>query len=482
MNSSDDNEEFTSELDLDIDLGFSSTKKDGLEETELDLDFGSNDIVAMVSTIRDYLFKLQKHPNKYNLINSYPENTFFRCFYLLSDTFKQEDISLDLEDLLEVEHSLRLALKFVNNIMVNIISDNFNKNINLKHLFDLVDSNSNSYKTLLEFNFFLINNNGKIFPDSKSFISLFNFNYEKSTESLIALELSDVTWPLQWEISTIPVFDNLHQVLKSIFANLKKAIEVELINTSPNLLKLINGNFGLLTQILQVTKNLDNLVKMNNKVLAGLGKPHKTDDESKGFLFKSICEVFPILLQNIQQLNDAAMKDLKLKTVRRLASKIILVSKIDFYKSWLDGSSGLTCHMEMVKTIENWIENDKPKMNEMVDNDAKPLPIPKDNNYVDGKNKKAKRRAGVKLTKYRNRFKHTGKLDILQNRLAFGKEESFINGNDQYMDGKEDIGLGMAADSLTRLKKAKKTPNQTSKSSLKSKGKSKHKGKGKVLK
>ena len=483
MNPSDNQFDFNNDLDLEIDLNdnfVDETTSITQDEPKLSLsiDFDTKNLVSIITNIRDYLFKLQKQPSQYKLEESYSENIFLKAFNICNEEIKQQENSLPLSDLLEFDHSLRLSLKFLTNIMINIINDDFNNNIDLKKIFNIIDKDSISYTNILIFNKFLIDNNGKKFIDAQSFIQAVNFNNDKSIESLISLELSDVIWPFNWDIITIiPIFEKINKITTSIFINMSEIIKIQMMKIAPNLLNLLNSQFDILKKILMVTKSLENLVKMNNKTLAKLGKKTRSDDETKGFLFKNIYELFPILAEHEKQLSEALMHQLKIKTVQRLSSKIILVAKIDFYNSSKDGVKGLDYHMDMVRTIENWIENDQPKLNQMIDNDLKPLAIPKDNNYVDGKNKKGKRRAGTKLTKYRQKFKKTGKLDILQNRIEFGKEETFLGGKDQYMDNMEDSGLGMAVENITKLKNAERRKNKIGQSNNNKKKINKNKGK-----
>ncbi|XBW34512.1 hypothetical protein QEN19_000059 [Hanseniaspora menglaensis] len=455
MSLNNNNFELDSDLDLEIDLSGNDQKNEiSSIENELISGDGLKDPVTTIATIRDYFFKLQKQPEAFESIVSYPamlNELIFECKEKV-----QHDTSISLSDLFQLDHSSRLLLKFINNIIINIINKKFSSKIDLIKLFNIIDNTSMSYVNILNFNNFLLHSNKVLFKSSEEFIEKVNFTENTSLNSLLTLEVADVVWPFKWDISIIDIFSKLSTVIKSIFTILDQKIKAKLMETVPNLINLFNGNFEIITQIFTITKGLENLIKMNNKTLAGLGKIQRKDSETTSFLFKSINKIFPILIENEKLVNDIMMKQLKLKIVQRLSSKILLVAKIDFYSSSPDGSKGLDYHMDMIQTIENWIENDQPNLEKLANKDLKPLSIPKDNNYVDGKNKKAKKRAGEKLTKYRQKFKKTGKLDILQNRIEFGKEEKFSNGKDQYMDNMEDGGLGMASSELAKLKNHQK--------------------------
>ncbi|KAL6930261.1 hypothetical protein ACO0R3_003366 [Hanseniaspora guilliermondii] len=456
------NLELDLDLDLDIDTDLIDVNKPGeqslsYENTGFTLPDDTDDIIVICSAIKDFYYNLQKQslPEDGSQDNSYMQSKQIIQWFNKVVSILNYENNMSFDDLIQLIHILRLTTKFLNNIVIKCIKKNLNyeSSLDLSKIFDIIDDQSLDFKVLISFSNFLIHNT--TFNSTNEFLNTikqqFNVNVEKL--NLISLQITDVTFPIEFTFQFKEIFKDLFleivRVNKLLLDKISAAVDVIL----PNIKKLLNNRTDVILFLFSITKTIENLIKMNHKTLAGIGKSNK--NEESGYLYKRIETIFPTLIENKPLLNDIQYNKIKMKTVQRLANKVILLSRVDYYKGSPKGHKGEEYYKEMIETINKWIENDRPKLNSLVDNDLKPLPIPKDNNYVDKKNRKGKRRAGKKLTKYRHRFQHTGKLDKLKNQLEFGKKESFVDGKDQYMDDMDDNGLGMAADKYKKLLKEK---------------------------
>lgn len=452
------------DLDLELDLDINTDLIDAIEPIEqathndknvFRLPDDTKDIMVIYAVIKDFYYKLQKQsfPNDGFQSNCYLQSDQILKWFNISIDILNDDNNLSFEDLIQLIHMLRLITKFLNNIIIKGINANFDhdSSLNLSKIFDFIDDHSLDFTVLLSFSFFLVQNT--TFNSTNEFLAIikeqFNLNAEKL--NLISLEITDAIFPIVFNIEYRETLRDLFLNTERIFKILLDKVSVSIQLNIPNINQLLSNRRDVILFLFSITRNIESLVKMNHKTLIGIGKSNKK--EEFGYLYKKIECLFPTLLESKSLLNAIQYSKLKMKTVQRLANKIILLSRVDYYKGSPNGDRGKEYYNEMIETIDKWIENDRPKLNSQLDNDLKPLPIPKDNNYVDKKNKKGKRRAGKKLTKYRHRFQHTGKLDRLKNQLEFGKKETFAEGKDQYMDDADDNGLGMAAENYKKLLK-----------------------------
>lgn len=454
------------DLDLELDLDINTDSIDVNEPIEqvihhvnnvFSLPEDTKDIMIICAAIKDFYYELQKQavPKDDSQKDSYLQSEQILKWLNRSMHIINEDNNISFEDLVQLIHMLRLTTKFLNNIAIKGIKTNFDyeSKLNLSKIFDIIDDNSYDFTVILSFGTFLVQNT--TFNGTNELLAIFKeqFNLNAEKLNIISLEITDVIFPVEFNIKFRKTLKDLFLNIEGVYKLILDKVSVSIERHIPNINQLISSRTDVILFLFSITKNIENLMKMNHKTLIGIGKSNK--NEESGYLFKKIEALFPTLLESKFLLNVIQYNTLKMKTVQRLASKIILLSRVDYYKGSPNGDKGKEYYNEMIETIDKWIENDRPKLNSQLDNDMKPLPIPKDNNYVDKKNRKGKRRAGKKLTKYRHRFQHTGKLDKLKNQLEFGKKEFFVEGKDQYMDDMEDNGLGMAADKYKKLLKKK---------------------------
>ena len=448
------------DLDLEINTDFidtiESNEQQSLSNDSINffLEEGTEDVVVILEAIKDFYFKLQKSTN----IN---DDDFYKSYFQtgeipkwlnkIKQLFNDEARTFAFSDLIELTHISRLLIKFLNNIAINNINKNLKNGslINLRKIFDIIDDNSLSFTILSQYSAFLIE--ASTFVDAQNFLDTLKsyVDIDADKENLITLQLIDTVYPFTLNIDFKESLRELYKNVNDIYNLISIQLHVEFDRNVPNIKELLNSNTNVLLYIFSIVKNIQNLLKMNHKTLANIGKSNNRNESA--YLYKNIEAIFPILLDKKPLLNDILYNQVKVKTTQRLANKIILLSRVDFHKGSQNGDTGKQYYTEMVQTINNWIENDRPNVNSLANNDLKPLPIPKDNNYVDKKNKKSKKRAGKKLTKYRQRFQHTEVLDKLKNQLEFGKKETFTDGKDQYLDDMEDNGLGMAAEKYKKL-------------------------------
>lgn len=448
------------DLDLEINTDFidtiESNEQQSLSNDSINffLEEGTEDVVVILEAIKDFYFKLQKSTN----IN---DDDFYKSYFQtgeipkwlnkIKQLFNDEARTFAFSDLIELTHISRLLIKFLNNIAINNINKNLKNGslINLKKIFDIIDDNSLSFTILSQYSTFLIE--ASTFVDAQNFLDTLKsyVDIDADKENLITLQLIDTVYPFTLNIDFKEPLRELYTNVNDIYNLISIQLHVEFDRNVPNIKELLNSNTNVLLYIFSIVKNIQNLLKMNHKTLANIGKSNNRNESA--YLYKNIEAIFPILLDKKPLLNDILYNQVKVKATQRLANKIILLSRVDFHKGSQNGDTGKQYYTEMVQTINNWIENDRPNVNSLANNDLKPLPIPKDNNYVDKKNKKSKKRAGKKLTKYRQRFQHTEVLDKLKNQLEFGKKETFTDGKDQYLDDMEDNGLGMAAEKYKKL-------------------------------
>lgn len=448
------------DLDLEINTDFidtiESNEQQSLSNDSINffLEEGTEDVVVILEAIKDFYFKLQKSTN----IN---DDDFYKSYFQtgeipkwlnkIKQLFNDEARTFAFSDLIELTHISRLLIKFLNNIAINNINKNLKNGslINLRKIFDIIDDNSLSFTILSQYSTFLIE--ASTFVDAQKFLDTLKsyVDIDADKENLITLQLIDTVYPFTLNIDFKEPLRELYKNVNDIYNLISIQLHVEFDRNVPNIKELLNSNTNVLLYIFSIVKNIQNLLKMNHKTLANIGKSNNRNESA--YLYKNIEAIFPILLDKKPLLNDILYNQVKVKATQRLANKIILLSRVDFHKGSQNGDTGKQYYTEMVQTINNWIENDRPNVNSLANNDLKPLPIPKDNNYVDKKNKKNKKRAGKKLTKYRQRFQHTEVLDKLKNQLEFGKKETFTDGKDQYLDDMEDNGLGMAAERYKKL-------------------------------
>lgn len=448
------------DLDLEINTDFidtiESNEQQSLSNDSINffLEEGTEDVVVILEAVKDFYFKLQKSTN----IN---DDDFYKSYFQtgeipkwlnkIKQLFNDEARTFAFSDLIELTHISRLLIKFLNNIAINNINKNLKNGslINLRKIFDIIDDNSLSFTILSQYSAFLIE--ASTFVDAQNFLDTLKsyVDIDADKENLITLQLIDTVYPFTLNIDFKESLRELYKNVNDIYNLISIQLHVEFDRNVPNIKELLNSNTNVLLYIFSIVKNIQNLLKMNHKTLANIGKSNNRNESA--YLYKNIEAIFPILLDKKPLLNDILYNQVKVKTTQRLANKIILLSRVDFHKGSQNGDTGKQYYTEMVQTINNWIENDRPNVNSLANNDLKPLPIPKDNNYVDKKNKKSKKRAGKKLTKYRQRFQHTEVLDKLKNQLEFGKKETFTDGKDQYLDDMEDNGLGMAAEKYKKL-------------------------------
>jgi len=448
------------DLDLEINTDFidtiESNEQQSLSNDSINffLEEGTEDVVVILEAVKDFYFKLQKSTN----IN---DDDFYKSYFQTGEIpkwlnkikhlFNDEARTFAFSDLIELTHISRLLIKFLNNIAINNINKNLKNGslINLRKIFDIIDDNSLSFTILSQYSAFLIE--ASTFVDAQNFLDTLKsyVDIDADKENLITLQLIDTVYPFTLNIDFKESLRELYKNVNDIYNLISIQLHVEFDRNVPNIKELLNSNTNVLLYIFSIVKNIQNLLKMNHKTLANIGKSNNRNESA--YLYKNIEAIFPILLDKKPLLNDILYNQVKVKTTQRLANKIILLSRVDFHKGSQNGDTGKQYYTEMVQTINNWIENDRPNVNSLANNDLKPLPIPKDNNYVDKKNKKSKKRAGKKLTKYRQRFQHTEVLDKLKNQLEFGKKETFTDGKDQYLDDMEDNGLGMAAEKYKKL-------------------------------
>ncbi|GMM43085.1 hypothetical protein DAHU10_039950 [Hanseniaspora uvarum] len=448
------------DLDLEINTDFidpiESNEQQSLSNDSINffLEEGTEDVVVILEAIKDFYFKLQKSTN----IN---DDDFYKSYFQtgeipkwlnkIKQLFNDEARTFAFSDLIELTHISRLLIKFLNNIAINNINKNLKNGslINLRKIFDIIDDNSLSFTILSQYSTFLIE--ASTFVDAQNFLDTLKsyVDIDANKENLITLQLIDTVYPFTLNIDFKEPLRELYTNVNDIYNLISIQLHVEFDRNVPNIKELLNSNTNVLLYIFSIVKNIQNLLKMNHKTLANIGKSNNRNESA--YLYKNIEAIFPILLDKKPLLNDILYNQVKVKATQRLANKIILLSRVDFHKGSQNGDTGKQYYTEMVQTINNWIENDRPNVNSLANNDLKPLPIPKDNNYVDKKNKKSKKRAGKKLTKYRQRFQHTEVLDKLKNQLEFGKKETFTDGKDQYLDDMEDNGLGMAAEKYKKL-------------------------------
>lgn len=448
------------DLDLEINTDFidtiESNEQQSLSNDSINffLEEGTEDVVVILEAIKDFYFKLQKSTN----IN---DDDFYKSYFQtgeipkwlnkIKQLFNDEARTFAFSDLIELTHISRLLIKFLNNIAINNINKNLKNGslINLRKIFDIIDDNSLSFTILSQYSTFLIE--ASTFVDAQNFLDTLKsyVDIDADKENLITLQLIDTVYPFTLNIDFKESLRELYKNVNDIYNLISIQLHVEFDRNVPNIKELLNSNTNVLLYIFSIVKNIQNLLKMNHKTLANIGKSNNRNESA--YLYKNIEAIFPILLDKKPLLNDILYNQVKVKATQRLANKIILLSRVDFHKGSQNGDTGKQYYTEMVQTINNWIENDRPNVNSLANNDLKPLPIPKDNNYVDKKNKKSKKRAGKKLTKYRQRFQHTEVLDKLKNQLEFGKKETFTDGKDQYLDDMEDNGLGMAAEKYKKL-------------------------------
>lgn len=448
------------DLDLEINTDFidtiESNEQQSLSNDSINffLEEGTEDVVVILEAIKDFYFKLQKSTN----IN---DDDFYKSYFQtgeipkwlnkIKQLFNDEARTFAFSDLIELTHISRLLIKFLNNIAINNINKNLKNGslINLRKIFDIIDDNSLSFTILSQYSTFLIE--ASTFVDAQKFLDTLKsyVDIDADKENLITLQLIDTVYPFTLNIDFKESLRELYKNVNDIYNLISIQLHVEFDRNVPNIKELLNSNTNVLLYIFSIVKNIQNLLKMNHKTLANIGKSNNRNESA--YLYKNIEAIFPILLDKKPLLNDILYNQVKVKATQRLANKIILLSRVDFHKGSQNGDTGKQYYTEMVQTINNWIENDRPNVNSLANNDLKPLPIPKDNNYVDKKNKKSKKRAGKKLTKYRQRFQHTEVLDKLKNQLEFGKKETFTDGKDQYLDDMEDNGLGMAAEKYKKL-------------------------------
>lgn len=448
------------DLDLEINTDFidtiESNEQQSLSNDSINffLEEGTEDVVVILEAVKDFYFKLQKSTN----IN---DDDFYKSYFQTGEIpkwlnkikhlFNDEARTFAFSDLIELTHISRLLIKFLNNIAINNINKNLKNGslINLKKIFDIIDDNSLSFTILSQYSAFLIE--ASTFVDAQNFLDTLKsyVDIDADKENLITLQLIDTVYPFTLNIDFKESLRELYKNVNDIYNLISIQLHVEFDRNVPNIKELLNSNTNVLLYIFSIVKNIQNLLKMNHKTLANIGKSNNRNESA--YLYKNIEAIFPILLDKKPLLNDILYNQVKVKATQRLANKIILLSRVDFHKGSQNGDTGKQYYTEMVQTINNWIENDRPNVNSLANNDLKPLPIPKDNNYVDKKNKKSKKRAGKKLTKYRQRFQHTEVLDKLKNQLEFGKKETFTDGKDQYLDDMEDNGLGMAAEKYKKL-------------------------------
>lgn len=448
------------DLDLEINTDFidtiESNEQQSLSNDSINffLEEGTEDVVVILEAIKDFYFKLQKSTN----IN---DDDFYKSYFQTGEIpkwlnkikhlFNDEARTFAFSDLIELTHISRLLIKFLNNIAINNINKNLKNGslINLRKIFDIIDDNSLSFTILSQYSTFLIE--ASTFVDAQNFLDTLKsyVDIDADKENLITLQLIDTVYPFTLNIDFKEPLRELYTNVNDIYNLISIQLHVEFDRNVPNIKELLNSNTNVLLYIFSIVKNIQNLLKMNHKTLANIGKSNNRNESA--YLYKNIEAIFPILLDKKPLLNDILYNQVKVKATQRLANKIILLSRVDFHKGSQNGDTGKQYYTEMVQTINNWIENDRPNVNSLANNDLKPLPIPKDNNYVDKKNKKSKKRAGKKLTKYRQRFQHTEVLDKLKNQLEFGKKETFTDGKDQYLDDMEDNGLGMAAEKYKKL-------------------------------
>lgn len=448
------------DLDLEINTDFidtiESNEQQSLSNDSINffLEEGTEDVVVILEAIKDFYFKLQKSTN----IN---DDDFYKSYFQtgeipkwlnkIKQLFNDEARTFAFSDLIELTHISRLLIKFLNNIAINNINKNLKNGslINLRKIFDIIDDNSLSFTILSQYSTFLIK--ASTFVDAQNFLDTLKsyVDIDADKENLITLQLIDTVYPFTLNIDFKEPLREFYTNVNDIYNLISIQLHVEFDRNVPNIKELLNSNTNVLLYIFSIVKNIQNLLKMNHKTLANIGKSNNRNESA--YLYKNIEAIFPILLDKKPLLNDILYNQVKVKATQRLANKIILLSRVDFHKGSQNGDTGKQYYTEMVQTINNWIENDRPNVNSLANNDLKPLPIPKDNNYVDKKNKKSKKRAGKKLTKYRQRFQHTEVLDKLKNQLEFGKKETFTDGKDQYLDDMEDNGLGMAAEKYKKL-------------------------------
>lgn len=448
------------DLDLEINTDFidtiESNEQQSLSNDSINffLEEGTEDVVVILEAVKDFYFKLQKSTN----IN---DDDFYKSYFQTGEIpkwlnktkqlFNDEARTFAFSDLIELTHISRLLIKFLNNIAINNINKNLKNGslINLKKIFDIIDDNSLSFTILSQYSAFLIE--ASTFVDAQNFLDTLKsyVDIDADKENLITLQLIDTVYPFTLNIDFKESLRELYKNVNDIYNLISIQLHVEFDRNVPNIKELLNSNTNVLLYIFSIVKNIQNLLKMNHKTLANIGRSNNRNESA--YLYKNIEAIFPILLDKKPLLNDILYNQVKVKATQRLANKIILLSRVDFHKGSQNGDTGKQYYTEMVQTINNWIENDRPNVNSLANNDLKPLPIPKDNNYVDKKNKKSKKRAGKKLTKYRQRFQHTEVLDKLKNQLEFGKKETFTDGKDQYLDDMEDNGLGMAAEKYKKL-------------------------------
>lgn len=454
------------DLDLDLDLDINTDLIGGNEPIEqvirhdntlFNLPDDTKDVMIICAAIKDFYYKLQKQsvPEDDSQNNSFLQSDQILKWLNTVKDILNENKNISFEDLIQLIHKLRLTTKFLNNVAIKGINRNldYESSLNLSKIFDIIDDHSLEFTVLFSFGIFLLQNTP--FNSTNEFLAIikeqFNLNVEKL--NLISLEITDVIFPIEFNIDYKETLKDLFLNIELVYKLLLDKVSVSVEINTPNISQLLSNRTDVILFLFSITKNIENLMKMNHKTLVGIGKSNK--NEESGYLYKKIEVLFPTLLESKSLLNVIQYNKIKMKTVQRLANKIILLSRVDYYKGSPNGDKGKEYYNEMIETIDKWIENDRPKLNSQLDNDMKPLPIPKDNNYVDKKNRKGKRRAGKKLTKYRHRFQHTGKLDKLKNQLEFGKKESFAEGKDQYMDDMDDHGLGMAAENYKKLLKKK---------------------------
>lgn len=417
------------DLDLDLDLDINTDLIDGNEcieqvirhdNTVINLPDDTKDVMIICAAIKDFYYELQKQsvPEDDSQSNSYLQSDQILKWLNTVKDILNENKNISFEDLIQLIHKLRLTTKFLNNVAIKGINRNldYESSLNLSKIFDIIDDHSLEFTVLFSFGIFLLQNTP--FNSTNEFLAIIKeqFNLDVEKLNLISLEITDVIFPIEFNIDYKETLKDLFLNIELVYKLLLDKVSVSVEINTPNISQLLSNRTDVILFLFSITKNIENLMKMNHKTLVGIGKSNK--NEESGYLYKKIEVLFPTLLESKPLLNVIQYNKIKMKTVQRLANKIILLSRVDYYKGSPNGDKGKEYYNEMIETIDKWIENDRPKLNSQLDNDMKPLPIPKDNNYVDKKNRKGKRRAGKKLTKYRHRFQHTGKLDKLKKSIG----------------------------------------------------------------
>ena len=337
------------DLDLEINTDFidtiESNEQQSLSNDSINffLEEGTEDVVVILEAIKDFYFKLQKSTN----IN---DDDFYKSYFQtgeipkwlnkIKQLFNDEARTFAFSDLIELTHISRLLIKFLNNIAINNINKNLKNGslINLRKIFDIIDDNSLSFTILSQYSAFLIE--ASTFVDAQNFLDTLKsyVDIDADKENLITLQLIDTVYPFTLNIDFKEPLRELYTNVNDIYNLISIQLHVEFDRNVPNIKELLNSNTNVLLYIFSIVKNIQNLLKMNHKTLANIGKSNNRNESA--YLYKNIEAIFPILLDKKPLLNDILYNQVKVKATQRLANKIILLSRVDFHKGSQNGDTG----------------------------------------------------------------------------------------------------------------------------------------------